>query len=170
MERKNDNYFIPANGVLIKVSEKDYKDYFQPIWKTRAQAQRDNVCFCPKAQLPKCDGVCYGCPFHVDKKEVSLNTTIYRKKDKEVTLGDSLIYEGPSPEDITLKKELFAVLTVEIGKLTQSERHICELIMQGKSDSEISASLGIPRTTFIYQKNKVLDKLREALKDFAPSK
>ena len=87
-------------------------------------------------------------------------------EEDELTLGDTLADDAPSAESILMDKELLDALYDELNRLDPDGRRICELIMQGKTEREIAADMGKRQSTINYQKNKVFDILRKALKDF----
>ena len=167
MERKNDNYFIPVNGNLIQVTKEVYDAYYQPIWRARTHARWFKECYCPKDQILNCDGICPGCPFHSARNEILFSTPI-GGENEEITIGDKLVDTSPSPEDAAIKKEALDVLHAELSHLSPNQRCIFELLMKGMTEREMAAEMGISQTTLNYQKNKLISKLREALKDFGP--
>lgn len=165
MKNQGKKFFIPVDGKPIEVSEEVYRAYYQPIWNTRYHAQKNGECRCTKTQIWKCDGVCPGCQFYAAGKKVSIDTPI-GSEDNELTLGDTLMDDTPSPESILINEELLETLHDEINRLDPNGKLICELIMQGKTEREIAAEMGKRQSTINYQKKKVFSILREALKDF----
>ncbi len=165
MSNEAKKYFIRVEGNPIEVSEEVYRAYFQPIWKTRYHAQKNGECRCSKAQLWKCDGICPGCPFYAAGKKVSIDTPI-GGEDDELTFGDTLADDTLSVESKLMDKELLDALYDELNRLDSDDRRICELIMQGHTEREISTEMGKRQSTINYRKHKVFSILREALKDF----
>ena len=163
-EKQGKQYYIPVDGELIEVPEEVYRAYYQPIWNTRYHAQKNGECRCTKAQLWKCDGICPGCPYYAAGKKVSIDTPI-GGEDDDLTLGDTLTDEAPSPESIAADRELLQALYAELERLDPDGKRICQLIMAGMSEREIAAAMGRRQSTVNYQKRKVLAALREALKD-----
>ena len=164
MKNKDKQYFIPVDGELIEVTEEVYRAYYQPIWHTRYHAQKNGEYRCTKAQLWKCDGICPGCPYYAAGKKVSIDTPI-GAEDDDLTLGDTLTDEAPSPESIAADRELLQALYAELERLDPDGKRICQLIMAGMSEREIAAAMGRRQSTVNYQKRKVLAALREALED-----
>ena len=55
----------------------------------------------------------------------------------------------------------------KLDKLDPDGRHICELLLQEKSEREIAAIMGISRqSTINYKKKKAFEALRELLRDY----
>ena len=161
---RSKHFFIPVDGTPIEVSEEVYRAYYQPVWITRYNACQNGECCCTAAHLWKCDGVCPGCPFYAAGKKVPIDTPI-GGEDDELTIGDTLAGNAPTPESLLMDKELLEALYDELDRLGPNGRRICELIMQGKTEREIAADMGKRQSTINYQKNKVFSILREALKD-----
>ena len=137
MKNKDKQYFIPVDGELIEVTEEVYRAYYQPIWNTRYHAQKNGECRCTKAQLWKCDGICPGCPYYAAGKKVSIDTPI-GAEDDDLTLGDTLTDEAPSPESIAADRELLQALYAELERLDPDGKRICQLIM---GDIVVSSNL-----------------------------
>lgn len=128
-ENQGKQYHIPVNGKLIEVTEEVYRAYYQPIWNTRYHAQKNGECRCTKAQLWKCDGICPGCPYYAAGKKVSIDTPI-GSEDDDLTLGDTLTDEAPSPESIAADRELLQALYAELERLDPDGKRICQLIIR----------------------------------------
>ncbi len=165
MENTVKHYCIPVNGNPIEVTEEVYRDFYRPIWRTQYHARKNGECRCPKNQLWKCDGICPGCRYSAAGRKVSINTPIC-DDDPDLTLEDVLESDDPSPESILMDRELLDALYDELDRLDPDGRRICELIMAGKTEREMAATLGRSQSTLNYQKRKILSLLREALKDF----
>ena len=160
----NDNErFIQVNGKRIEVSEEIYRAYYQPIWRVRYHAQKNEECRCTKEQILKCDGICVGCPFRTAGNTASIDAPI---EDGRLTLGDTIASDAPTPESILMDRELLRALYEELDHLDPDGKRICELFMQGKTKREIASDMGKRQSTINYQKNKAFAYLREALEDF----
>lgn len=70
-----------------------------------------------------------------------------------------------NPEYICAKEILYAKLHALINELDGEELAIVQMIMDGASEREYTKEHGIARSTFQGHKNKLLARLREALKD-----
>lgn len=164
MANKDKHYFIPVNGIPVEVSEEVYRAHYQPIWNTRYHAQQNGECHCTKAQLWKCDGVCPGCSFYAAGKKVSTDTPI-GGEDDELTLGDTLVAEIPTAEDILIDKAILKALYDELNRLDPEGKRICELLMH-HSEREAAEIMGMPRSTFKRHWAKIRAELQIKLKDY----
>ncbi len=164
MKNNDKQYFIPVNGTPVEVSEEVYRAYYRPIWNTRYHAQQNGECHCTKAQLWKCDGICPGCPFYAAGKNVSAETPV-GGEDDELTLGDTLVSETPTAEDILIDKALLEALYNELNRLDPEGKRICELLMH-HSEREAAEIMGMPRSTFKRHWDKIRDELKINLKDY----
>lgn len=154
----------PYDVQLVPVTEEVYRSVVPEIERTRKQMQRSGRCVCPKSKLWACDADCSVCPYSACGNTVSFDIPL---DDAEgLTLGDTLVSDEPSPEAIAINTALLEALYDELDRLDPDGKRICELIMQGKTEREIAADLGKRQSTINYQKKRVLNLLREALKDF----
>ena len=154
----------PYDVQLVPVTEEVYRSVVPEIDRIRKQMQRSGRCVCPKSKLWTCDGDCAICPYSACGNTVSFDTPL---DDAEgLTLGDTLVSDEPSPEAIAMDKALLAALYEELDRLDPDGRRICQFIMEGKTEREMAADLGMRQSTINYQKKRVLDLLREALKNF----
>lgn len=170
MKNKEQRYYPVRNADnpfkvdLIPVSEEVYQSIYPEIERTRKRMQRNGNCVCPKSKLWACDADCSVCPYSACGNTVSYDTPL---DDAEgLTLGDTLVSDEPSPEAIAINTALLEALYEELDRLDPDGRRICQFIMEGKTEREMAADLGKRQSTINYQKNRVLDLLREALKDF----
>ena len=62
--------------------------------------------------------------------------------------------------------ELLEALADELDQLDPDGQKNCALISEGKSERSIADALGKPRKTYTYQRDGLLAKLRDALKDY----
>lgn len=134
---------------LIPVPEDVYRSVTPEIDRIRKQIQRSGRCVCPYSSCGN---------------TVSYDTPL---DDAEgLTLGDTLVSDEPSLEAIAINTALLEALYEELHRLDPDGRYICELIMEGKTERKMAADMGKRQSAINYQKKRVLDPLREALKDF----
>ena len=154
----------PYDVQLVPVPEDVYRSINPEIERIRKQMQRSGRCVCPKSKLWACDADCSVCPYSACGNTVSYDTPL---DDAEgLTLGDTLVSDEPSPEAIAINTALLEALYEELDRLDPDGRRICQFIMERKTEREMAADLGKRQSTINYQKKRVLDLLREALKDF----
>ena len=154
----------PYQVEKVQIPEEVYKAIYPDIWKALQRMQRSGQCNCPKSLLWKCDADCAICPYRTSGRFISFDTPIDDTED--LTIGDTIASDDPSPEAIALDGALLDALYDELNHLDPDGRYICKLLMQGKTEREIAADMGKRQSTINYQKNKIFSILREALKDF----
>ena len=163
MKNNERKFFIPVNGTLFEVSEDVYRTYYRPIWNTRSRAQNNGECHITKSRMWMCDGICPGCPFQTCGRNISLETPI---GDGDITVGDTLQDDSPTPESILMDRELISALYRELDLLDPEGKRICELVASNYSEREAAAIMGIPKSTFRYKWLKIRNRLAEELKDY----
>ena len=159
--RNTDN---PYSVQLVSVSEKIYRSIIPEIERTRKQMQRSGRCVCPKSKLWACDGDCAICPYSACGNTVSLDAPL--DDTDSLTLGDTLISDNPSPEDVALNKALLAALYDELERIDPDGRRICELVASNCTEREAASILGISKTAYRYRWMKLREKLAEKLQSY----
>lgn len=170
MSKKTTQRFFPVRDAdnphkvtLEPISEEEYRALYPPIWRTLKQMQKLGRCTCPKSKIWSCDADCMVCEYCAAGNQVSLDTPI--SDDEELTLGDTLADEAPSPESIAMDRALLEALYQELDELDPEGRRICELLMH-HSERESAEIMKISRSTFKRHWAKVKEQLFEALKDW----
>lgn len=65
-------------------------------------------------------------------------------------------------DDIVCDRELLALLFKALHALTEDERSlITAMFFEEKTSREIAAHTGIPQSTILYRKNKILQKMKK---------
>ena len=154
----------PYDVQLIPVTEEVYRSVVPEIERTRKQMQRTGRCVCPKSKLWTCDGDCAVCPYSACGNTVSFDAPL---DDAEgLTLGDTLISDEPSPEEIAMDKALLEALYEELDRLDPDGRRMCELVAANCTEREGAAILGISKTAYRYRWAKLREKLAEKLQSY----
>ncbi len=154
----------PGRSELIPVSEEFYQAVYPDIWKKQKRLQRSGQCMCPRFRLWTCDGDCDVCPHYAGESLVYLDDAV-PGSDGNITIGDTIAAKG-NLEDAVILAQLLEALTDELNKLDPEGKKICELVSDDNSDRSIAKLLGKAWTTYLYQRNGLYAKLREALKDY----
>lgn len=151
MKKPEKKYYYPTRDGerpdkvrLEEVTGEFGHELAKEIDRIRKKKQCDGECVVTKDMIWSCDGVCFDCPFH-RLPEASLDEPLQGTDD--LTLGDMVASTAPTPESIVEDRELLDALYVELAALDPEGRHICELIMQKKSEREIAKLMDIPRST-----------------------
>lgn len=88
-----------------------------------------------------------------------------RKEDHQLQVEDVLLeYQGPSPEQWVLKRELRGLLPVAVRRLSQACRELIGLKLQDKSLKEIIDHLGVPSGTVYARSSRCREALRKELR------
>lgn len=154
----------PYSSQLVPVTEEVYRCVVTEIERTRKQMQRSGRCVCPKSRLWACDAYCTICPYSVGSNTISFDAPL--DDTDGLTLGDTLISDEPSPEDIAMNKALLAALYDELDRLDPDGRRICELVAANCTEREGAAILGVSKTAFRYRWTKLKKHLAEKLKEY----
>lgn len=147
----------------LNVSEEIYLDHTRFYGAFRKRVQSHGQCICPKSKAWLCDGDCLTCEFRAAGKQLSLDYTTEDRNGKPKHSVDDLLDETVNIPYAAEKRELKKALYEVIGKLEPENQLICRRIMEGKTEREIAAELGISRSTYTYRRDKLFQKLREQL-------
>lgn len=161
----NSNYRIYSRTLhqWLNVSEEIYLDHTRFYGAFRKRTQSHGQCCCPRSKAWLCDGDCLTCEFRTVGKQLSLDYTAEDRNGKPRhpidDLPDETVNIPCAAEKYELKKALYEV----IGRLEPENQLICQRIMEGKSEREIAAELGISRSTYTYRRDKLFQVLRKQL-------
>lgn len=154
----------PSRVSLEEVTEEFYRAVQPEIDRVRKQKQRNSTCFCPKKMLWTCNIDCAICPYNAGDNTISFDTPL--KGAEGLTLGDTLISDNPSPDDVAMDKALLAALYEELDRLDPDGRRICELVAANCTEREAASILGISKTAYRYRWAKLREKLAEKLQSY----
>lgn len=142
-------------GKWVQYDEETYIELRRDRIRKRTRMCREKRCFQPIELLWQCDGICEDCP-HFKESEVSWNTKV--GNSEELTLGEALP-DGVDHEEKCVDKMHYADVMKRLDEIIPFARQVGVLRLQGKSDREIAATLGLSRTS-MYRK---LDKAKAIL-------
>lgn len=163
---KQRKIYIRNSKSWIPVSEEVYLEYYRPVWRLQKEAQKRGQCVCPRSKLWLCDGDCAMCEYQAAGNTISLDAPMRNDAGEEFCLWDTLEDPTANIEESVADKLLLEELFRALDELDPDSRRICELIRQGKSEREIADEFVIRQSTLNYRKRKLMDSLRERLKDF----
>ena len=144
---------------LVPITEEQYRSLYPEIWRIRNREQNHGCCMCPKCYLWKCDGQCDLCEYHAPNT-VSIDEPL---PDGEGTLGDYILDESPSIEDVVADRQLLVQLIEKLRQFDPEADTIIQLWMdhpEGISDRAIAKELGRPQKTFADQMKRYRTDLR----------
>ena len=149
---KNKQYYIKINGEDIPVSEEVYREYKRPLWTERKRNDRRSRCRDEKGR--RCMKNCKLCEKQRSGGVLSLEKWI--EDGFEVADPNDLIEQ--ITDDLLIEN-----LRKAVAELPENERLIIELAYSGKSEREAAAEAGLPRKTFVYRRDKIINKLKKIL-------
>lgn len=158
--------YIHSLKAWVPVSEDQYYAYYRDIWATRKRAQAHGRCMCPKSKIWLCEGDCGICEFQAAGDMLSLDYVTEGNEGEGVTMGDSLVDTSVLIEDIIADAIQFEELAKALEELSPEAQQICQLYKGGMSERQIADFLGIPRSTFKRQWDRIKAQLHDRLKDY----
>lgn len=100
------------------------------------------------------------------KRNSSLDNTVSDGEGNEKSWLDDMPDESVAIAELMEDAELLRALYAKLNELDPEGRLICQLIMEGKSERDCGKEMGLSRNTFVYRRDKLLQKLRSDLKDY----
>ena len=164
----NDNQhyiYLRSTRERIPCTEQEFHDYYRDINAYRQKQQYHGKCVCPERKRLDCDMDCATCPFRRNG-DLSLD---YTPRDAEGN-GRSWLEDTPDPlavVDVDIEdQELVTALRAALSVMTLAEQEICRTIMDNLSERAAAAALNLSRNTYVYRRNKVLERLKISLQKF----
>ena len=144
--------FIIIDGESIPVTEEVYLAYKRPLWAESKRREREKRCHDESGS--RCMGDCRLCDDQRDGGYLS-----YEKCLEDGHEFVDLFNLSEYVEDKMLKEALRAA----VASLPTNEQQIIEIAFDGKPEREAATVLGIHRNTFVYRRDKVVEKLRKMM-------
>ena len=167
---KQRKIYIRSTKTWVPVTEEVYLEYYRPIWRFQKEAQKNGQCVCTKSKLWVCDGDCAMCEYHAAGNTVSLDAPMENTDGDEFSLIDTIEDPDSSFADVLVDRLLLDQLLDELTECDPEGKRICELIMEGRSKTEIADTLQREfggdwyKSKAVYREKQVLDRLRKRLK------
>ncbi|MCD7740818.1 MAG: hypothetical protein LUI06_01240 [Ruminococcus sp.] len=146
------------------VPEEFYKEYMRDTSRFRQANQRRGLCFCSKRLFWLCDTDCVNCKFSKASKELSLDMSVPTEYG-DILLAEMIPSDDEDILDAYVLSKLIEDMYDEMEDMNIEYKHMCELVMQGKSKREAARILGMSHSTFNYRFKKLTCKLRHKLED-----
>lgn len=149
-------YFITVNGEKVPVTEEVYREYWCPVWRRRKQQERAQRCRIEHGK--RCTGDCNRCP--------------HEKNGSVLSLDEFAAVDGYEPSDnidladLVAHKVLLEQLDLALGELSETDRKIIVLHLNGHTERDIAGRVGLAQKTVNNHKNAALTMLRERLSKF----
>ena len=149
---------------LKEVSEEVYRSEDRIISRTRKKKQRSGECICPQSQLCLCDMDCEVCAHFQDIHRIHIEENVPNCKG-DVRFADILEDSNSDFCDALADKLTVRKILAELGERDPEAARICLLIMDGLSEREAAAAMGMPRSTFKRRWAAIKDMLAAQLKE-----
>jgi len=170
-QEKQRKIYIHSAKQWVPVTEDVYREYYRPIWRVQKQAQKTNQCMCSKSKLWLCDGDCLTCEFRAAGNSLSLDLSMETADGGEICFLDTFFDPDSSFVDTVMDRLLLEQLLNELAEHDPEGKCICELIIEGRSKTEIADTLQREfggdwyKSKAVYHEKQVLDWLRKRIMD-----
>ena len=134
--------------ILKEVSEEVYRSEDRIISKARKKKQRSGECICPQSKLCLCDMDCEVCEHFQDIHRMRFDDKVKNRKGEDVCLSDTLKDPNSNFCDGLTDRLMIRKALVELEERDPEAARMCLLIMEGLSEREAAAAMGMPRSTF----------------------
>lgn len=156
---KQKRIFDKQSGTWYEVQENQYREFDR--WRTnlRKREQYWGRCFCPRSKWWLCDGNCLDCEYHT-RNDVSLDDPL---PNGDGTIGDYIVDDKPTPEEITSDRDLFMRLIKRLRGIDPEADRIIQIWQdhpEGISDRKVAELLGRKQRTFADEMKKFRDEFR----------
>ena len=149
---ENKQRYIEIDGESVPVTEEVYLAYKRPLWAERKRYERESRCRDENGN--RCMDDCRLCDKKRDGGDLSFEKCVEDGHEAADTFDLSEYVE---------EKLLKEALGKAVASLTDDERRLIEAAFNGKPERDNAAELGIHRNTFVYRRDKIVEKLREML-------
>ena len=156
-------YYRPLHK-WIDVTAEEKQNWERFVNTIRKSKQRDGTCCIPYKKSYKCDGLCEECEYRCTSKEkpgcLSIDSEVEDALENGVSqssfLGDALL-----TTEINMDAMILNHLLTELKEIDPESYQMLMLLAEGLSERACAERLNIPRNTFVYKKNKLLNSLRK---------
>lgn len=144
--------------ILIPATKEQYEAYMRPEWKEDKRQQR-LAKKRRKREMAQAE-------HREDKSVQGWDTAVSFEQLCETEYGFPEETGQESLDEILEKEELLAALRRELAKLEALDRTILEMFSQGISEAAIGHKVGLSQKGVNKRKHRLLEQLRERLKDY----
>ena len=167
MPGNDKQYYIYLRSTKKRVpcTKEEFDNYYRDINAFRQRQQYHGKCVCPQNKRLTCDMDCETCPFYRNDT-FSLEYTVCDDEGNERAKADEIADSSATVDTYLEEEELYHALHALIQTLTPEEQKICSAIMDNLSERSAATALGMSRNTYVYRKDKILERLKNSLKKF----
>ena len=147
-----------VRAILIPATKEQYEAYMRPIWREDKRQQRlaEKRKKREKAQEEH----------RYDPSVLGWDTPVSFEQLCETEYGFMDETGQDSLDEILVKEELLKVLREELAKLEEVDRTILNMASNGISEVDIGREVGLSQKGVNKRKHKLLEQLREQMKDY----
>lgn len=157
--------YLRSTKECVPCTKDEFNNYYRDISAFRQRQQYHGKCVCPQSRRLTCDMDCETCPFHRNDT-FSLEYTVCDDEGNERAKADEIADPSAAIDTYLEEEELFHALHSLIQMLTPEEQKICSAIMDNLSERSAATALGMSRNTYVYRSDKMLERLKNSLKNF----
>ena len=167
MSSNDKQYYIYLRSTKERVpcTKEEFDNYYRDINAFRQRQQYHGKCVCPQNKRLTCDMDCETCPFYRNAT-FSLEYTVCDDEGNERAKADEIADPSATVDTYLEEEELYHALHSLIQTLTPEEQKICAAIMDNLSERSAATALGMSRNTYVYRRDKILERLKNSLKKF----
>lgn len=161
-QRNSQIYYRPLNQ-WIDVTLEQKKDWERFIDTRRKAQQRHSACCIPYKKSYQCDGICENCQYRVisDNIPTCLSIDLDEKLERNGTHSNTFLSDESLTTEINLDSMILNSLLEELKTVSPESYQILMLVAEGISERECARRMNMPRNTFTYKRNKLLNSLRK---------
>lgn len=167
--QKNDNHAAPQIYYRplrkwIEVTPEEKQNWERFIGATRKAKQRAGACCIPYKKSYKCDGLCEECEYRYIPKDaiqhLSIDTELENAYENGVS-RTSFLGDNRLTTEISIDSMILNQLLSELRDSDSESYQILMALADGLSERAGAERLHMPRNTFVYKRNQLLNRIRE---------
>jgi DNA-directed RNA polymerase specialized sigma24 family protein len=141
--------YVKSTKTWLDVTDEQYKDHMRECDRIRNKMQSHKACSCPRNKFWMCDGCCDDCDYKVSGAILSMDAPMGEDEGGDEFSLHDIVGDPESDFESKQLKDLFYMQIIHrLGELYPEAITIGQLRLEGKTDTEISEIIGVPRTTF----------------------
>ncbi len=156
-------YYRPLRK-WIEVTTEEKQNWERFIDATRKAKQRAGACCIPYKKSYKCDGLCEECEYRCIPKDaiqhLSIDTELENAYENGVS-RTSFLGDNRLTTEINIDSMILNRLLSELRDSDPESYQILIALADGLSERAGAERLHMPRNTFVYKRNQLLERIRE---------
>ena len=158
--------YIRSTKERIPCTQAEFDAYYHDINLYRQRQQHHGKCVCPANKRLDCDMDCESCPFRRAGDFRSLDITATDDDGNETSWIDSIADPSPQIDDLIAHNEEWQNILKRIQEIMPDAVKIGLMRLEGLTDTEISATLGVRQNTMFYRLKKAKETLQKEFPEF----